>query len=151
MVKKNLFSNKIFKNCDLFFLDTNILIYFFENNAKYAPIIDEIFVFLESKQKAIAFSSLLLTEILVEPYRQGNLTVAKKWLEHFKLSKNLEIFDLTPVIAVDAAYLRAKYNIKTPDSIHLATAMQRENIVFLTNDQDLKRVKEVKVLCLDDI
>lgn len=44
--------------------------------------------------------------------------------------------------------LRVNYNLKTPDAIQLATAMENNTDVFLTNDERLKRVKEIEVLTL---
>ncbi|MBI5754084.1 PIN domain-containing protein [Candidatus Peregrinibacteria bacterium] len=141
---------KYFKNCSCVSLDTSILIYLLQDDEKYSDIVDRIFQFFESKKINLSFSSILLAELLVYPFRNGQTDIAKDWLSYFKIEKNLEIVDLNPVIAVDAAYLRAKYNIKTPDSIHLATAMQKENAIFLTNDLDLKKIQEVKVICISN-
>ena len=41
--------------------------------------------------------------------------------------------------------LRAKYSLKTPDSIHLATAIMTKATAFLTGDKALARVVEVPV------
>lgn len=150
MVKKTASWKRLFKDESVAYLDTSILIYFFQNNEKYSKLLDEIFGFLELKKSKICFSSLLLTELLVGPFRAGQSNIAKDWLTYFKINKNLDIVDLTPTIAVDAAFLRAKYNIKTPDSIHLASAMQNQKSIFLTNDSDLKKIKEVNVVCIED-
>ena len=150
MVKNITALKKAFKNCAGVHLDTNILIYLFQNNEKYSGLLEEIFNFLDAKKITIYFSTLLLTELLVDPFKRDQSDIAKNWLSYFKVAENLEIVDLSPSIAVDAAYLRAKYNIKTPDSIHLATAMQKQKTIFLTNDADLKKIKETKVVCIED-
>ncbi len=141
---------KFLKSSDVFFLDTVIFIYLFEHNDKYATFLKEFFSLLELGNKKILFSSLLLTELLAAPFKTGDQNIAKAWLAYFKTAPNIEIIDLNPSIAVDAAFLRSKYNIKTPDSVHLATAMQKSGAVFLTNDKDLKKVKEVKVIIIGD-
>lgn len=151
MVKKSVFLKKLFRNSDFVYLDTSILIYFFQEHEKYSKILDKVFDLLERRKIIICFSSLLLTELLVDPFKTGQSDIAKNWLSYFKIAQNLEIIDLNPSIAVDAAFLRAKYNIKTPDCIHLATAMQKNKIVFLTNDNNLKKVEEVKVICIEDL
>ena|SRR3989338_5648689 len=140
-----------FRDCDYVCLDTSVLIYLFQDHKKYSNIVDRMFQFFEAKKVNLYFSSLLLTELLVDPFRKHQPDVARDWLSFFKVGPNLDIIDLSPSIAVDAAYLRARYNIKTPDSIHLATAMQREKSIFLTNDQNLKKLKEVKVVCVEDL
>lgn len=59
--------------------------------------------------------------------------------------------DVTSTIAENAARLRAKYNLRTPDALHVATALQTNCNAFLTNDLGLKRVNEIVVLVLDDL
>jgi predicted nucleic acid-binding protein len=46
--------------------------------------------------------------------------------------------------------LRARYNLRTPDALQVATALVRRCEAFLTNDARLKRVTEIRVLTLDD-
>lgn len=150
MVKLKSNWKNLFRDCSFVYLDTSILIYLFQDQKKYAELLEEIFYFLESKKIDICFSSLLLTELLVDPFKKGQSDTVKNWLSYFKVAENLKIIDLNPSIAVDAAFLRAKYNIKTPDCIHLATTMQGKMSVFLTNDNYLKKVKEVEVVCLED-
>jgi len=54
-------------------------------------------------------------------------------------------------IAEQAARLRAQYRLRTPDAIHIATAMIAGCDAFLTNDRDLKRVQAIRVLILDEL
>ncbi|MCP4258155.1 MAG: type II toxin-antitoxin system VapC family toxin, partial [Planctomycetes bacterium] len=44
-----------------------------------------------------------------------------------------------------AAKLRAKYSIKTPDAIQIATGVIMKADVFLTNDINLKNVNDIEV------
>ncbi|MDY0201998.1 MAG: hypothetical protein RBR40_13535 [Tenuifilaceae bacterium] len=46
--------------------------------------------------------------------------------------------------------LRAKYALKTPDAIQLASALISLSDFFLTNDLRLKNVNEIEVITLDD-
>lgn len=150
MVKKIISLEKSFGNCDSVYPDTNIFIYLFQDSEKYSGAVEAIFDFLESKMINVCFSSLLLTELLVFPFKNGLAYTAGNWLNYFKVTENIHVINLDPKIAVDAAFLRAKYNIKTPDSVQLATAMQRKNSLFLTNDRELLKVGEVKMICLED-
>jgi len=54
-------------------------------------------------------------------------------------------------IADRAASLRARYRLRTPDAIQIATALQTRVDAFLTNDRDLRRVEEVPVLLIDEL
>jgi predicted nucleic acid-binding protein len=49
-----------------------------------------------------------------------------------------------------AAKLRSTYLMKTPDAIQIATGVLYGASRFLTNDPNLKKISEVKVLVLDD-
>jgi predicted nucleic acid-binding protein len=66
-------------------------------------------------------------------------------------SPTIEIFDLNIEIAKTAAGIRAKYGLKTPDSIQVATAVYTSADYFLTNDIRLKAVKEIETLILDEL
>lgn len=66
-------------------------------------------------------------------------------------SPTIEIFDLNIEIAITAAGYRAKYGLKTPDSIQVATAVYSSADYFLTNDIRLRAVKEIEVLILDEL
>jgi predicted nucleic acid-binding protein len=57
---------------------------------------------------------------------------------------------ISHTISERAALLRAKHGLRTPDAIQVATATIRKADYFLTNDPALKKIKDVKVLVLDD-
>jgi len=46
--------------------------------------------------------------------------------------------------------LRAKYSIRTPDAIQIAVGIIYAADTFLTNDSDLKKVKDISVVILED-
>jgi predicted nucleic acid-binding protein len=50
-----------------------------------------------------------------------------------------------------AAQLRAQYNLKTPDAIHAATAMEVGCAQFITNDDGFRRVLSLPVVVLKDL
>jgi predicted nucleic acid-binding protein len=67
---------------------------------------------------------------------------------------NLNIIELSFVIADTAARLRAEYRLKTPDAIIFATALHTNSKYFLTNDLHLKNVGEresMAVLLIDEL
>jgi predicted nucleic acid-binding protein len=55
---------------------------------------------------------------------------------------HLEIIPLSTAIASDAARLRADHGIRTPDAIHLATAIDHGAAGFITNDIKLQRLQD---------
>jgi predicted nucleic acid-binding protein len=58
---------------------------------------------------------------------------------------------ITQTILRDAAHLRATTNIKTPDAIHAATALNVGCTLFLTNDTGLRNVSGLTVVVLEDV
>src|ERR1017187_550024 len=58
------------------------------------------------------------------------------------------VVPVTLEVARHAARLRAAYGLRTPDAIHLATAVAAEAAEFVTTDRRLARVKEIEVRVL---
>ena len=58
---------------------------------------------------------------------------------------------ITSEIARCAADFRAKYNLKLPDALQIATAIVSNCEAFLTNDTKLKRVTELQVLVIEEL
>ena len=61
------------------------------------------------------------------------------------------LIPVTLPIAESAADLRARYNLRTPDALHVASALSSGCDAFLTNDAGLKRVQELPILVLDEL
>jgi predicted nucleic acid-binding protein len=64
--------------------------------------------------------------------------------------RNFTLVSVNVAAAGRAAALRARYGIMTPDAIVVATALEMQCQVLLTNDLRLRRVAELRVLVLDD-
>jgi predicted nucleic acid-binding protein len=47
--------------------------------------------------------------------------------------------------------LRARYNLRTPDALQISAALETSCQAFLTNDTQLKRVTELRMLILDEL
>jgi len=61
-----------------------------------------------------------------------------------KLLKEIPIIDIDISIKNKTIELRKKYKLKLPDAIIIATAIEF-NAILLTNDEDIKIIKEVKI------
>jgi len=88
---------------------------------------------------------------LVKPLRDGQSVLADKYKNILTKAAGIEIFDITIDLAAKAAELRAKYNLRTPDAIQIATAIDNKAAYFLTNDLRLKSVSEVKLITLSEL
>lgn len=132
-------------------LDTNLFIYVFEQHPEFGEKAKVILEQIEDGFVAAVASSVSLTEILVKPIREGNLTLEKQYKLLFSHFPNLTILPIDNMVAERAAYLRGKYNIKTPDALIVATALVANADLFITNDQRLEIVKEIKCVSLDQL
>ena len=70
----------------------------------------------------------------------GHITI-----DDFFLRRSLNLIDIGSSIIDLATELRVRYGLKTPDAIHVATAMECGADLILTGDRDMVRMKEIKV------
>jgi predicted nucleic acid-binding protein len=132
-------------------LDTMVFIYHFEENQIYSPLTFSIFENLEKGNFNGVTSILTLLEILVKPKRESNSILAERYKILFETFPNLQVKELNENIADIASDLRANYNINTPDAIQLATSLEAQTDIFITNDASLKKITEIKVLLLSEM
>jgi predicted nucleic acid-binding protein len=133
------------------FLDTAPLIYFIEGHTAYQPILSRLFDFNDKGGFSFVTSSVTLLEVLVKPLREGQKAIAEQYRDILTTASGIELFDVTSVIAEQAARLRAEYNIRTPDAIQLATCIELGADYFLTNDNRLKAVNETTVVAVGEL
>jgi predicted nucleic acid-binding protein len=68
-----------------------------------------------------------------------------KHYDSFFTNFSLKLVDVTPAIIERATHLRANHGFRTPDALHLATAIEEHAEVFLTGDVTLARCPDIKV------
>lgn len=129
-------------------LDSNVLIYFIEGSPAYQKPTKKVFESIESGKNLGICSTLSLLEVLVQPYRNKNEELVNQFYGMLTTYPHLTWVEMNLGIADLGAQLRAKYNLKTPDSILLATAICSEATGFIGNDSKFKKVKELDILML---
>jgi predicted nucleic acid-binding protein len=132
------------------FLDSAPLIYFMEENHTYISLLRNLFTANNNGAFIFKTSVVTLMEVLVHPMRHNEQTLAEQYQEILCNSSSIDIINIDIEVAVKTAWLRAKYALKTPDAIQLATALISLSDFFLTNDVRLKNIEEIEVLTLDD-
>ena len=95
-------------------------------------------------------SGLLLLETLVMPIRQTNKALINRY-ETLLTASEINLIPITRSILKSAANIRATANIKTPDAIHAATAIDVECTIFLTNDKVFLQIPELPTVILQDV
>jgi predicted nucleic acid-binding protein len=133
----------------IIYLDTAPIIYSIECYLDYWQLLAPIWEKMESGSIQLISSELLLLECLVIPLRTNN-TVLINAYEQF-LSSRITLFPIRDSILRLAAQFRATNNLKTPDAIHAATALNMGCTLFLTNDAGLRTVPGLSVTVLKDV
>lgn len=127
------------KNGATVYLDTNPIIYLTEGNAAFKVSITGLFTEFDRAGARLVTSELALTEALVLPLRNkdGELVAVYERL----FGTLIEALPISREVLVLAASLRAETpGLKTPDAIHLATAILANADVFLSGDHGIKNL-----------
>lgn len=120
-------------------LDSSIYIHAL-NNSEELPLAAKLLEALP-KSKAVAYtSSLTILEVMVYPYRAHQEELIPEHLNFITGNGRITLIDLGRQLAMRVAEIRARYNLKTPDAIQLATAIETDCQVFLTTDKDFQKV-----------
>jgi predicted nucleic acid-binding protein len=132
-------------------LDTSIFLYQLEANERYLELSDTIFVWLERPESSAVTSTITITELLVQAYREGDEQRADQFYGLLSTYPNLDWLAPNLEIADAAARLRALYRIRTPDAIQAATAAYAKASALVTNDKVFKRVEGLDILLMDAV
>lgn len=132
-------------------LDTSIFIYQVEENNEYFHFTDSIFIWLDEPRAQAITSTITLLELLVQPYRLGDIDRVNKFYALFSTFPHLEWLPPTLEIADMGARFRAEYSLRIPDAIQAATAVSGDATGFISNDTGFRRVAGLEVMVLDDL
>lgn len=130
-------------------IDTNIFIYYFNENPEFGKTAKYIIDNLSAGRIKAVTSEVAVIELLSHPVLSKK--AAREMDKQFLEIPNLGIAEINHAIAIEAARIRREYGFRLPDSIQLATAVSAKAKVFITNDEGLKKFKELKVITLDEV
>jgi predicted nucleic acid-binding protein len=116
----------------LIYLDASLLIYLTERHARWGgPVADAM---ARAADARFGISPLVKCECLVGPLKRGDPVLERAYTELFELFVSLAM--LEPVY-LQAAQLRARFNLRTPDALHLSCAQYHRCAALWTNDDRL--------------
>ena len=92
-----------------------------------------------------------MTELLVHPYRKEDIDRVNSIYALTSTYPHLSWVPVTLALADQAARLRATYGLRTPDALHVATAIAGSATGFIGNDHAFRRVTELEILLLDTV
>lgn len=130
-------------------IDAMCFIYQFEAHPIFGPLTRTLFTFLEAR-KIRGFTSVIsLAEILSLAKLQED---KMKWEEERQKfwQAPLAVIEVDGKICEAASLLRGKYSLLLPDALQITTAIFNRADAFITNDERLRKVKELPIILLKD-
>lgn len=116
----------------LIYLDACLLIYLAERHSRWGGTVAEALAAAEEARFAI--SPLVKLECLIGPIGRGDPVLERAYVELFELFVSLA---MPEPVYLQAAQLRARFSLKTPDALHLACAQHHRCAAVWTNDNRL--------------
>lgn len=128
----------------MIYLDSNVVIRLVEGDAlARAPLVARL-------ASSLGVAGSLTTSRLSRLECRSNLlracdTATLAQFDVFFSGVEISLIEVTASVVELATAIRAKYNLKTPDALHYASAMEAGADVFLTGDRVFARCSDVAV------
>lgn len=136
---------------DVIYLDTNLFIYYIEAIPPFGELLRPVFEALQNGKIKLKTSKLAILEVLVKPIGDGNSDLVSRYKDFLLDTEGVYLVPISLEILEQAAYIRARYKVKTPDAIHAATALSVGCNSFLTNDPQFKRIGNLNTEVLSEV
>ena len=107
-------------------------------NPRYIEQAEKVFSQIEAGILQGLMANLVFAELLVPLYRAGDARQASGLVKQLLSFRNLKVITMQHEISMEAARIRAQYDLRTPDAIHAATAVISKSTGILTNDKRFK-------------
>lgn len=120
------------------YLDANAIIYAVEG---LVPGLDQSLLDGLAEHRFFGITSeLTVLETVVGPRRAGNPKLELIYRRFLRPTVQFVVHPVSTAILEKAIELRAVHNLRTPDAIHVATAMVTQCTVVVSRDKDWHRV-----------
>jgi predicted nucleic acid-binding protein len=133
------------------YVDTNAVIFRVQLIEPHLTASDPLWKALRAITCQVVTSNLTLMKVLIKPIRDGDLALASLYRHVVLATVGLYCVPISLDILESAAELRAIHRLKTPDAIHAASAFAQGCTLFVTNDQDFKRIPNLNVAVLSEV
>ncbi len=127
-------------------VDSAPIIYYLENHSRFADRFAPFFEAAENGQLEIAISAITLAEVLAGPLQHGNELLAAQYERVLTSATGWRVVSINQQVAVQAARLRAVYNLRLPDAIQIASAVVVGAHALVTHDKAFARIREIQVI-----
>ena len=132
-------------------IDTSVWIYHFAQHPQLGSPAGKVIESLEAGKFRGVASDLTLLELTVRPLQLGRQDVADDYEVLLDYFPNLELEPISREILLDAAGLRARHRLRTPDAIQIATGLRTGATLAVTNDEGWRRLAFIDTVVLSDL
>jgi predicted nucleic acid-binding protein len=126
-------------------IDTSVWIYHFEQHPEFGRAAGVVIQSLEDGRFRGVASELTLLELTVRPLQLGRQDVADEYELLLSYFPNLDLEPVSKEVLLGAAAVRARYRLRTPDSILLATGIRSATTAAITNDGGWKAAQRLGI------
>jgi len=136
---------------DRLFLDTAPVIYYVEGNQRYRDLVGVVFGRIDEGVITAVTSPVTLAECLVFPYRLAQQDLIIGFRDLILRGEHTLFVPIDDSVADGAAKLRSAYNLTLVDSLQVSVALTSNCQALLSNDEQLRRVRELDVIVLESL
>jgi uncharacterized protein len=128
----------------LIYCDSVIVVYFFDHIGTFNLRAKNRLAAIATAGDRIAISELVRLEYRIKPIKSADTTKLALF-DAFCSQPDVQIVPITTAVFERATIIRATYNFKLADSLHLAAAVEAGCDRFLTNDARLAAFTDIVV------
>lgn len=132
------------------YIDSAILIYSVEAHPDYRELLRPLWLSLQENEIEVITSELSEMEVLIVPLRNNDRALVNDYRE-LMFNGEMRLIPISQTILREAARLRATTNLRTPDAIHVATAINTGSTLFLTNDLRIRQIPNLPIIVLQEV
>lgn len=134
----------------LVYLDASIIVYSVEKHPVYFPLLVPMWAQLQANKISIVTSELSVMESYIGPLKKSDSELLNDYRSFFDQQEISLIPIKRDILEVAARYRAALSTLRTPDAIHVATAVFAQASMFLSNDKTLRQLTTTPVVILQD-
>lgn len=117
---------------------------------RYLDLTRQLFDGVRAGEIVAQTSVVTLYQILVEPHRRGEPEGAERAGDLLTAARGLDAVPVTAAVARRAAQVRARLGGRAERALQIATALETDADLFLTQGSGLRRIVGTEVLDVDD-
>lgn len=127
-------------------VDAAPIIYFLDGHVELAAAYQPLFAAAQSGRNQLLVSTITVAEVLGGPLARRNEVLAERYKHALTRGPGWSVLDVTLDVAEHAARLRARYRLRLPDAIQVATALVSGSHSLVTHDRDFSAIREIPIV-----